>query len=115
MWWDGDAHGVEADMNPGGRPPDPRRAAYVDKFGIVVESIKRLDHRLPRRLLDQLDACDSDIERRIILGVSHQKDTPQSDIEEPPSPERPAGETRMRKALWYGFGRVTKSVFRPRQ
>lgn len=54
--------------NPAGRPADPRRAFYTDKYHLSKK--KRSDHMLPVRLLDQLSRCKSAAAQRIILGVS---------------------------------------------
>ena len=97
-------------MNPVGCPPDLRREAYRLRFNMPQR--KKLDHFMSRSVLDQLQLCRCDEARRIILGVSHQKDEDQPDIDEAPRSEREAGEARMRAALWWGFGRVEDEVFR---
>ena len=97
-------------MNLAGCPPDARIAKYTAMFGLPIW--KKPSNLLPGTLLNQLDRCLSDEARRIILGVSHQKDEDQPDIEDAPRTEREAGEARMRAALWWGFGRVEDEVFR---
>ena len=52
-----------------GRPPcDDRATYYTLRFGL--KSDRRRAKILTWKLLDQLDACQSDCARRLILGVS---------------------------------------------
>lgn len=44
-----------------------RRERYMKQFGLKYTRPRRM---LPQKLLDQLDACQSDEARRLILGRS---------------------------------------------
>lgn len=53
--------------NVGPKVYPARRQFYVDKFNLKCRMI---DRDLPASLIDQLDRCAGDTERRILLGVS---------------------------------------------
>jgi hypothetical protein len=50
-----------------GRPCDPRRQMYADRFYLTEKVAK---HGLTDAFLDQLDKCKDDASRRLLLGVS---------------------------------------------
>jgi hypothetical protein len=52
-----------------GRPPDPRVAYYVRRFRLPAKGRIRI---LTWKMLEQLDRCQSDCARRLLLGVSEQ-------------------------------------------
>ncbi len=54
-------------LSRSGRKIDPRKLAAQQKYGL---SDTRMQNRTPRALLDQLDRCQDECARRLILGVS---------------------------------------------
>ena len=54
---------MQTEVRGPGRPADPRVKQYMERFGLSRKVFRR------RKLLDQLDACQSDEARRILLGV----------------------------------------------
>lgn len=48
-----------------------RRQMYVERLSLEFRNTRNM---LPVSLLDQLDRCHSDVERRIILGISTRDD-----------------------------------------
>ena len=55
---------MQTEVRGPGRPADPRVKQYMERFGLSRKVFRR------RKLLDQLDACQSDEARRLLLGVS---------------------------------------------
>ena len=55
---------MQTEVRGPGRPADPRVKQYMERFGLSRKVFRR------RTLLDQLDACQSDEARRLLLGVS---------------------------------------------
>ena len=55
---------MQTEVRGPGRPADPRVKQYMERFGLSRKVCRR------RKLLDQLDACQSDEARRLLLGVS---------------------------------------------
>ncbi len=55
-----------------GVKPDLRRYAYCDRFGIAPSASRIRD--LTEQFMDQLDRCQSDEARRILLGISSDLD-----------------------------------------
>lgn len=53
------------------RPPNPRREFYIEHFNLALVNPR---NRLPVSLLEQLDACKDDDARRILLGISEEKE-----------------------------------------
>jgi hypothetical protein len=52
-----------------GRPRNPQRAELEKKYGLS----RSQSHRVSRKKLDQLQACQSDAARRLLLGVGRKK------------------------------------------
>jgi hypothetical protein len=52
-----------------GAPPDPRIRMYAEKFGLSLGKSRKMFEVRPVKLLNQLDACASDMHRRLILGI----------------------------------------------
>ena len=57
---------MQTEVRGPGRPADPRVKQYMERFGLTARQRKRLN----AKRLGQLDACQSDEARRLLLGVS---------------------------------------------
>lgn len=54
-------------MKHPGRPRDERREAYTVRFGL--KRTTKVQRSVTQRLLNQLDGCQDDEARKVILGI----------------------------------------------
>jgi hypothetical protein len=71
-------------MKKTGRPPNERRLVFGQRYRL---SEPKTSH-LRESEMAQLDACQTDEARRLLLGVSHKKKGTLAQIEQPKSKKR---------------------------
>jgi hypothetical protein len=59
---------------PGGRPADELRYRIIERFGLKC-GVRKLSRFLPIALAEQVERCQCDEARRLLLGVSEQQET----------------------------------------
>jgi hypothetical protein len=52
-----------------GRPADPRRALYAERFGLNLKK-KAVKDALCTKMLDRLDRCRDDDFRKVLMGIT---------------------------------------------